>query len=91
MICFIAVMGWSPIFREIVMALGVINVSRDSCKFVLTQQAPGHSVAIVVGGSSDVLNLYPGSYILTLERRRGFIKLALETGYLQKDSNFFDH
>jgi len=84
-LCFIAVMGWSPIFREIVMALGVINVSRDSCKFVLTQQAPGHSVAIVVGGSSDVLNLYPGSYILTLERRRGFIKLALETGYLLRD------
>lgn len=73
-------MGWSPIFRDIVMGLGVVNVSKESCKFVLTQQGPGHSVAIVVGGSSEVLNLFPGSYILTLERRRGFIKLALETG-----------
>ena len=61
-------MGWSPISREIVMALGVINVSRDSCKFVLTQQAPGHSVAIAVGGSSEVLNLYPGSYIREMAR-----------------------
>ena len=62
------------------MALGIINVSYDSCKFVLSQQGPGHSVAIVIGGSSEVLNLFPGSYILTLERRRGFVKLALETG-----------
>ena len=61
-------MGWSPISREIVMALGVINVSRDSCKFVLTQQAPGYSVAIAVGGSSEVLNLYPGSYIREMAR-----------------------
>ena len=73
-------MGWSPIFRDIVMALGVINVNRDSCKFVLTERGPGHSVAIVVGGASEVLTMYPGSYVLTLERRRGFIKLALETG-----------
>lgn len=73
-------MGWSPIFREIAMALGIINVSYDSCKFVLSQQGPGHSVAIVIGGSSEVLNMFPGSYILTLERRRGFVKLALETG-----------
>lgn len=73
-------MGWSPVFREIIMALGVINVSRKSCKFVLTDKGPGHSVAIVPGGSSDVLNLFPGSYILTLQRRQGFVKLALETG-----------
>ena len=74
------VMAWSPVFRDLVMALGVINASRDSCKFVLTQQGPGHSVALVIGGSSDVLNTYPNSYVLTLERRRGFVKLALETG-----------
>ena len=73
-------MGWSPIFRDIVMGLGIISVSHESCKFVLTQQGPGHSVAIVVGGSPEVLTMFPGSYILTLERRRGFIKLALETG-----------
>ena len=73
-------MGWSPIFRDIVMALGAINVNHDSCKFVLTERGPGHSVAIVVGGSSEVLTMNPGSYVLTLERRRGFVKLALETG-----------
>ncbi|KAJ7376975.1 hypothetical protein OS493_031247 [Desmophyllum pertusum] len=75
-----SIMGWSPIFRDIVMALGVINASRDSCNFVLTQQGPGHSVAIVIGGSCDVLNTCPNSYVLTLKRRRGFVKLALETG-----------
>lgn len=73
-------MGWSPIFRDVVMGLGIVSVSHESCKFVLTKQGPGHSVAIVVGGSPEVLTMFPGSYILTLERRRGFIKLALETG-----------
>ena len=74
------VMGKSPIFRDIAMAVGAVNVHRDSCKFVLTQQGPGHSVAIVIGGVSDVLNTCANSYVLTLERRRGFVKLALETG-----------
>ncbi|KAL9963500.1 hypothetical protein ACROYT_G027011 [Oculina patagonica] len=73
-------MGRSPIFRDIAMAVGAVNVHRDSCKFVLTQQGPGHSVAIVIGGVSDALNTCANSYVLTLERRRGFVKLALETG-----------
>ena len=62
------------------MALGAVNVRGDSCKFVLTQRGAGHSVAIVVGGVCDVLNTCANSYVLTLERRRGFVKLALETG-----------
>lgn len=74
------VMRWSPIFRDIVMALGVVNVHHDSCKFVLTQQGPGHSVAIVIGGVCDALDTCVNSYNITLERRKGFVKLALETG-----------
>lgn len=73
-------MGSSPIFREIAMALGVINVHHDSCKFVLTQRGPGHSVAIAIGGTCDILNMNRDSYVITLERRKGFVKLALETG-----------
>ncbi|KAL9968829.1 hypothetical protein ACROYT_G020966 [Oculina patagonica] len=65
-------MGRSPIFRDIAMAVGAVNV--------LTQQGPGHSVAIVIGGVSDALNTNANSYVLTVERRRGFVKLALETG-----------
>jgi len=75
-----AFMRWSPIFRDIVMALGVVNVHHDSCKFVLTQQGPGHSVAIAIGGVCDVLDTCVNSYNITLERRKGFVKLALETG-----------
>lgn len=73
-------MSRSPIFREIAMALGVINVHRDSCKFVLTQQGPGHSVVIAIGGTCDILNMNRDSYVITLERRKGFVQLALETG-----------
>lgn len=76
----VVVMSRSPIFREIAMALGVINVHRDSCKFVLTQQGPGHSVVIAIGGTCDILNMNRDSYVITLERRKGFVQLALETG-----------
>ena len=62
------------------MAMGAVNVSQDSCKFVLTRKGPGHSIAIVIGGSAEVLDTQPNSYILTLKSRKGFVKLALETG-----------
>jgi len=38
------------------------------------------SVALVLGGGSESLLSHPNSYDLVLKRRRGFIKVALETG-----------
>ena len=74
------VIGWSLPLRDIAMSVGVVDVSHDSLHYVLTQKGTGHSVAIVVGGAKDVLDTCPDTYILTLKRRKGFVKLALETG-----------
>ena len=62
------------------MSLGAIDVSRHSLEYALTQKGAGHSVVIVVGGQAEILDVRFDSYVLTLKRRKGFIKLALQTG-----------
>ncbi|KAK6029760.1 diacylglycerol acyltransferase [Ostertagia ostertagi] len=40
----------------------------------------GKACVLVVGGAEEALDAHPGHHILTINRRKGFIKLALETG-----------
>ncbi|CAO3593919.1 unnamed protein product [Absidia cylindrospora] len=69
-----------PLHRDYLLALGICSVSRKSCKYVLTHQGPGRSIAIVVGGATESLQAYPGVVDLTLSKRFGFVKIAVETG-----------
>lgn len=72
---------WSPILREIALWLRVVDVGLESCRYVLTQIGPGHSLVLIPGGAAESLDSSSKEYILTLNRRRQFIKMALETGY----------
>lgn len=49
-------------------------------KALLNILEKGNSVALVVGGGSESLLSLPGRYDLVLNRRRGFVKVALDTG-----------
>ncbi|KAI9497809.1 diacylglycerol acyltransferase type 2A [Zychaea mexicana] len=69
-----------PFHREYILALGMCDVSRQSCKNVLKSGGPGRSIAIVIGGASESLNARPGVMDLTLKKRLGFVRIALETG-----------
>lgn len=71
----------SPILREVALWLRVVDVGKESCRYVLTQMGPGHSIAIVPGGAAEALDACSKECILTLNRRKQFIKMALETGY----------
>ncbi|XP_031568902.1 2-acylglycerol O-acyltransferase 2-like [Actinia tenebrosa] len=75
-----SVFGWFPGFREFAMAAGMISVSRDSLEYVLTNEGSGQCVVTLIGGSSEVLYTSPSWYQLVLNRRKGFVKLALKTG-----------
>lgn len=75
-----------PIFRELAMAAGIISVSRDSLEYVLTNQGSGQCIVTVIGGASEVLQTSPSCYHLILNRRKGFIKLALKTGFVVKET-----
>jgi len=68
-----------PLYREIILALGICSVSYKSCQNIL-KQGPGSSLTIVVGGATESLSAHPGTADLTLKRRLGFIKLAVREG-----------
>lgn len=66
-----------PFLRELLTRLGFIAASRGSVKNALR---PGNAVILVVGGAAEALDTKPGAYVLTLKRRTGFFRLALEHG-----------
>jgi len=75
----LAINFYFPFTREVLMALGINSVTKESVVTNLTR-APGASVAIVVGGAAEALDARPGWATLTLARRKGFVKMALKTG-----------
>jgi len=68
-----------PIYRDILLHLGICSVSKRSCANIL-KQGPGSAICIVVGGAAESLSAHPGTADLTLKRRFGFIKIAIEHG-----------
>jgi Diacylglycerol acyltransferase len=69
-----------PFYRDILLALGICSVSKRSCSNIL-KSGPGNAIAIVVGGAAESLSAHPGTADLTLRKRLGFIKLAIQHGY----------
>ncbi|KJA22736.1 hypothetical protein HYPSUDRAFT_87132 [Hypholoma sublateritium FD-334 SS-4] len=68
-----------PFYRDILLALGVCSVSKKSCSNIL-KSGPGMAITIVVGGAAESLSARPGTADLTLRKRLGFIKLAIQHG-----------
>ncbi|WFD30794.1 2-acylglycerol O-acyltransferase [Malassezia sp. CBS 17886] len=68
-----------PLYRDYLMALGLCSVSRRSCESIL-RKGPGNGIVIVVGGAQESLFAHPGHLDLTLRRRMGFVKVAINQG-----------
>ncbi|KAF8909272.1 diacylglycerol acyltransferase-domain-containing protein [Gymnopilus junonius] len=68
-----------PFYRDIILALGVCSVSKQSCSNIL-KGGPGEAITIVVGGAAESLSARPGTADLTLRKRLGFIKIAIQHG-----------
>lgn len=71
-----------PFIRDFLLSLGICDVSRDSCQHILEKMGPGHSIAIIIGGAAEALDAHPGYSRLKLKHRRGFVRIALKSGYL---------
>ncbi|KAJ8901089.1 hypothetical protein NDN08_004949 [Rhodosorus marinus] len=72
-----------PLGREILLGLGMVAASRRTFRRLCrdsSETTKGNAVAIVVGGAAEALEASPGDYKLVLERRKGFVRMALETG-----------
>jgi 2-acylglycerol O-acyltransferase 2 len=68
-----------PFWRELLLRLGVIEVGAKSINHVLKQGA-GNAVLIVPGGAAEALDAHPGTHSLTLNKRSGFFRIALQNG-----------
>ena len=65
-----------PFYRDILLALGVCSVSKQSCSNIL-KSGPGSAITIVVGGAAESLSAHPGTADLTLRRRSGLDSLEV--------------
>lgn len=70
-----------PIYRDLILAQGICSVSKQACSSIL-RRGPGSAITIVVGGAAESLNAHPGTADLTLKRRLGFIKVAIQHGFV---------
>ncbi|GAQ84187.1 2-acylglycerol O-acyltransferase 2 [Klebsormidium nitens] len=67
----------TPFLREFLLLHGVCDSAKETCVGLL---ARGQSIVLTVGGARESLYAKPGTVNLVLERRKGFVKVALETG-----------
>ncbi|KAM7538872.1 hypothetical protein Aperf_G00000055202 [Anoplocephala perfoliata] len=72
-----------PYFRDFMISFGCVSVNRESLEHLLDKDKRGTSgnlVTVAVGGARESIESRPGQYVLILSRRRGFFRLALQTG-----------
>ena len=66
-----------PFYRDYLLALGISSVSRKNALRTLSKN---QSICIVVGGARESLLSSTNGTQLILNKRKGFIKLAIQTG-----------
>lgn len=69
-----------PFTRELMLGLGGCSASRESLHYLLTDKTERRAVALVVGGAAEAFYCRPGPYRIILKKRKGFVRIALETG-----------
>lgn len=72
-----------PFYRDYIMSLGVGLVTKNGIRSILKL---GHSVIIVVGGAHESLLAKPGKNAIVLNRRKGFIKMALQSSTVTEET-----
>ncbi|KAJ1359108.1 hypothetical protein KIN20_017752 [Parelaphostrongylus tenuis] len=71
---------WFPFRRDVGIALGGCECSRQSLEYLLENPGKGRAIGIVLGGATEALDAHPGRHDLNLSTRRGFCRYALKYG-----------
>ncbi|VDM50935.1 unnamed protein product [Toxocara canis] len=80
-LCTLAGQFWTPLRREYGMLFGLVDCSKESLQYMLdVERTKNNIVVLVIGGAEEALDAHPGRHILTLNSRKGFIRMALRTG-----------
>ncbi|XP_023346005.1 2-acylglycerol O-acyltransferase 1 [Eurytemora carolleeae] len=70
---------WFPLTREWILSLGGVSASKESISYLMKE--PGGVIAvIVVGGAEESMFASQTQVSLVLNKRKGFIKIALQHG-----------
>lgn len=72
-------MFFSPFYREWLMAHGLVSCGRNTCLNIL-RGPPGRSLCLAVGGAREAIDAIPHVMDLTLKSRKGFVRVAVQTG-----------
>jgi hypothetical protein len=59
---FFTVLYWFPFSRDLLMAFGLCDVSRESFEQILCKQGRGNIAIVAVGGAAESLDAHPGFY-----------------------------
>lgn len=68
-----------PFMREFLLLHGVVDASKTACLMTLGKGS-GQAILLAVGGAQEALLSRPGTYDLVLSKRKGFVRIALQTG-----------
>lgn len=80
-----------PIFRELVLGLGMASASARSISTLLSQSNDrdhpsnkdgytSNAVMLLVGGAQEAFHSRPNNYRLVLKERKGFVRIAIKCG-----------
>jgi hypothetical protein len=72
-----------PIFREWILCHGFVSCGSRTLKSILTtprEEGRCKSVVLVPGGANEALYTHPGEFKVHLKNRKGFIRVAIQTG-----------
>ena len=69
-----------PFYREFFMTSGGVAATKRSMDYLLSLPTKGHMLILVVGGAPEALMARPGVSQVYINRRKGFIKIALRNG-----------
>ncbi|GAX78020.1 hypothetical protein CEUSTIGMA_g5462.t1 [Chlamydomonas eustigma] len=69
----------APVIREYCLMCGLRSAGRRSIRTILSSGF-GNSVFLVPGGAAEALLAAPGTCDVLLAKRKGFVKMAIETG-----------
>lgn len=59
---------------------GMCAASKESILYLLKDSSHPKAVVLMVGGAEEATYCIPNTYRIILKRRKGFVRLALETG-----------
>lgn len=75
-------LGTVPQHQRSVPTTGLCPVTRRAIGYLLSQNGTGNAVVIVIGGAAESLSCRPGVTTLILKNRKGFVRLALQYGWV---------